>query len=192
MLMIDMESSLHLLPWRTFEGSGLEADDRRRSQGCEGWRTPSTESLLSCRRGRWCRQSQQPPERTSLHTWQQSTWMQHQPTAASSLTHIRSESRSQFIHSLHFYSASTTAQKRFSQHSMDTVSEFHTLGQQATASEGLAQGHYVAARAEFEPTTLRTKGDESNQWATMPQTSDPHFLISKFLTMAEFLSFIQH
>src|SRR6218665_2070397 len=28
-----------------------------------------------------------------------------------------------------------------------------------TASEGLAQGPYVAARAGFEPTTLRTKGD---------------------------------
>src|SRR6218665_1331470 len=31
----------------------------------------------------------------------------------------------------------------------------------ATASEGLAQGPYVAARAGFEPTTLRTKGVES-------------------------------
>src|SRR6218665_2791378 len=30
-----------------------------------------------------------------------------------------------------------------------------------TASEGLAQGPYVAARAGFEPATLRTKGVES-------------------------------
>ena len=41
------------------------------------------------------------------------------------------------------------------------MSEFHAEAPQATASEGLAQGPYVAARAGFEPTTLRTKGDES-------------------------------
>ena len=44
---------------------------------------------------------------------------------------------------------------------MDTVSEFPVKVPQATASGGLAQGLYVAARAGFEPTTLRTKGDES-------------------------------
>jgi len=32
---------------------------------------------------------------------------------------------------------------------------------QATASEGLAQGPCMAARAGFEDTTLRTKGDKS-------------------------------
>jgi len=41
------------------------------------------------------------------------------------------------------------------------VPEFHTEAPQATASEGLAQGPYVAARAVFEPAPLRTKGDES-------------------------------
>ena len=36
------------------------------------------------------------------------------------------------------------------------VSEFHSEAPQATASEGLVQGPYVAARAGFEPATLRT------------------------------------
>ena len=51
---------------------------------------------------------------------------------------------------------------------MDTVSEFHAKAPQATASEGLAQGPYVAARAEFEPTTLRTKGTESTNEPPCP------------------------
>src|SRR6218665_1633050 len=54
---------------------------------------------------------------------------------------------------------STTTQKR-SQNSTNTVPEFHAEGPQATASEGLAQGPYVAARAGFEPATLRTIGVE--------------------------------
>ena len=44
---------------------------------------------------------------------------------------------------------------------VDTVSEFHDYAPQATASEGLAQGPYLAASAGFEPTTFRTKGYES-------------------------------
>jgi|SRR6218665_328370 len=43
---------------------------------------------------------------------------------------------------------------------MDTVSEFHAEATHATVSEGLAQGPYMAARAGFDPRTLRTKGDE--------------------------------
>ena len=34
----------------------------------------------------------------------------------------------------------------------------HAGALQATAREGLAQGHYVAARAGFEPATLLSKG----------------------------------
>ena len=56
---------------------------------------------------------------------------------------------------------STSSPHRRSQHSMGIVLEFHAEAPQATASEGLAQGPYVAARAGLEPTTLRTKGDES-------------------------------
>ena len=41
------------------------------------------------------------------------------------------------------------------------MSEIQAEAPQATASEGLAQGSYVAARAGFEPTTVRTKCDES-------------------------------
>ena len=41
------------------------------------------------------------------------------------------------------------------------MSEFHAEAPQATVSEGLAQGLYVAARARFKPSILLTKGDES-------------------------------
>ena len=40
------------------------------------------------------------------------------------------------------------------------MSEFHAEAPQATASEGLAQGPYVAARVELELATLWTKGAE--------------------------------
>jgi len=51
---------------------------------------------------------------------------------------------------------------------MDTVLEFHTEASQATVSEVLAQGHYVAARAEFESTSLRTKGIDSTNGSPHP------------------------
>ena len=44
----------------------------------------------------------------------------------------------------------------------------HTEALQATVSEGLAQGLYVAAGAGFEPTPLRTKGDESTNEPPRP------------------------
>ena len=50
--------------------------------------------------------------------------------------------------------------------------EFHAEAPQATASERLAQGPYVAARAGFEPTTLRTKGDESTNEPPGPTHPD--------------------
>ena len=46
--------------------------------------------------------------------------------------------------------------------------EFHTEAPQATASEGLAQGPYVAVRTEFEPATLWTKGVESTNEPPLP------------------------
>src|SRR6218665_2385881 len=55
-----------------------------------------------------------------------------------------------------------------SQHSTDTVSEFHSEMPQATASEGLAQGPYVAARAGFEPAILWTEGIESSNEPSRP------------------------
>src|SRR6218665_156541 len=39
---------------------------------------------------------------------------------------------------------------------------------QATASEGLAQGPYVAARAGFKPATIRTKGVKSTNGPPRP------------------------
>src|SRR6218665_2567736 len=69
-----------------------------------------------------------------------------------------------FIHTGYFYSASwtpyTTTQRR-SRHSTDTVPEFHAEAPQATVSEELAQGPYLAARAGDEPMTPRTKGVDS-------------------------------
>src|SRR6218665_2218332 len=41
---------------------------------------------------------------------------------------------------------------------------------QATVSEGLAQGPYVAARAGFEPTTLQSKGFNSTIAPPRPTT----------------------
>ena len=64
---------------------------------------------------------------------------------------------------------STTTQRR-SRHSTDTVSEFHAEAPQATVSEGLAQGPYVAARAEVEPMSLRTKGVDSNNGPPRPMS----------------------
>ena len=45
---------------------------------------------------------------------------------------------------------------------------FHTEAPQATGSEGLAQGPYVAAREGFKPATLRTKEVESTNAAPRP------------------------
>src|SRR6218665_651491 len=68
-----------------------------------------------------------------------------------------------FIYSGYFYSTSSSPLflRNAPRHSTDTVSEFHAKATQATASEGIAQGPNMAARAGFEPATLRTKGVES-------------------------------
>ena len=75
------------------------------------------------------------------------------------LSYVHSFIQAISIASLQGYT-STQSQRR-SRHSTDTVSEFHAEASQATASEGLAQSPYMAARAGFEPATLRTKGVES-------------------------------
>ena len=53
---------------------------------------------------------------------------------------------------------------------MDTVSEFHVEAPQATASEELAQDPNMAARAEFEHSTLQMKGAESTNEPPCPTT----------------------
>ena|SRR6218665_1455365 len=58
----------------------------------------------------------------------------------------------------------------YSRHSRGTVPEFLAEAPQATASEGLAQCPYVAARTGFEPATLRTKGVESTN--APPQSTE--------------------
>jgi len=53
------------------------------------------------------------------------------------------------------------------------VSEFHAEAPQATASEGLGQGPYVAAIAGFQPMILWwIKGDESTIKPACPTTVD--------------------
>ena len=101
-----------------------------------------------------------------------------------------------FIHSRYLYSASSrsiTTQRR-SRHSTDTMSEFHAKAPQPTASaiEGLAQGPYVAARAGFEPTTLRSTAIDSTNEPTRPQratTSNQYHLLS---SMCVLVLAIQH
>ena len=44
----------------------------------------------------------------------------------------------------------------------------HAEAPQATVSEGLAQGPYMAARARVEPATLRTKGVDSTNATHTP------------------------
>jgi len=74
-----------------------------------------------------------------------------------------------FIHSDYFYSASSSPLLlRGAPDSTDTASEFHAEALQAAASEGLAQGLYVAAKAVFGPMTLRTKGDEFTNESQCP------------------------
>ena len=48
------------------------------------------------------------------------------------------------------------------------MSKFHAEAPQATVSEGLAQGPYKAARAEFEPKTLQLKGIDSTNEPPCP------------------------
>ena len=56
-----------------------------------------------------------------------------------------------------------------SRHSTDTMPEFHAEAPQATVSEGLAQGPYVAASEGVESMTLRTKGVDSTNAQPRPQ-----------------------
>ena len=66
-----------------------------------------------------------------------------------------------------------TTQRR-SRHNTDTVSEFHAEASQATASEGLTQGPYVAARAGYEPTTLRSIAIDSTNEPPRPTKLDSY------------------
>src|SRR6218665_1543729 len=76
-----------------------------------------------------------------------------------------------FIHSLRLFLLRlfkfNTTQRR-SQHSTDTVPEFHAEAPQAIVSEGLAQIPYVGARAGVEPMTLQTKGADSTNVPPCP------------------------
>ena len=70
----------------------------------------------------------------------------------------------------YFYSASSSPLllRGAPDYSIDTVMELTHQALQATVSEGLAQGPYMAARAGFEPATLLTKGTESTNEPSRP------------------------
>ena len=51
---------------------------------------------------------------------------------------------------------------------IDTVPSLHAEALQATESEELVKSPYVAARAGFEPTTLRSKGIDSTHAPPRP------------------------
>ena len=74
-----------------------------------------------------------------------------------------------FIQAVSIVSLQSTTTQRRSRHSMDTVPQFHAEAPQATVSEGLAQGPYVADRAGVEPMTFRTKGVDATNAPPMPQ-----------------------
>ena len=54
----------------------------------------------------------------------------------------------------------------------------HAEALQATVSEGLAQGPYVAARARFEPTIFRSKGIDATD-APLRSTMDLIVMVTK-------------
>ena len=74
----------------------------------------------------------------------------------------------------YFYSASDSmsltfcGQKRSWPQQLTLCWSLHAEASQAAASEGLAQGPYVAARAGFEPTTLWSKGIDSTNAPPLP------------------------
>src|SRR6218665_3867919 len=78
----------------------------------------------------------------------------------------------------------STATQRRSRHSTDAVSEFHAEAPQATASEGLAQGPYVAARAGVEPTTLRSIGVDSANEPPCPTRNKRTIIVTERLCSA--------
>ena len=59
-------------------------------------------------------------------------------------------------------------QKRSRPQQLTLCRSLHAEALKATASEGLAQGPCVEARAEFEPTTLRSKGIDSTNAPPRP------------------------
>ena len=72
-----------------------------------------------------------------------------------------STARQYYIVFIHFYSASHHSmilQKRSPPQKLTLGRSLHAEALQATVSEGLSQGPYMADRAENEPTTLRSKG----------------------------------
>ena len=69
---------------------------------------------------------------------------------------------------------------------MDAVPEFHAEAPQATVSEGLAQGPYMAATVHmgFEPATLRMQGTELTTVPACPSASPASLLERTYLSRA--------
>ena len=74
---------------------------------------------------------------------------------------------------IHFYSAShETFRSAPDKQQLTLCRSLHAEALQATASEGLAQGPDMAARAGFEPATIRSK-DAGSTNAPPRQTTPP-------------------
>ena len=75
-----------------------------------------------------------------------------------------------FIHSFiqDIFIAALQVHSRNNSYNTNTMSEYHAKAPQATTSGGLAQGPFVAIRAGYEPTALRTKGDKSTNEPPCP------------------------
>ena len=89
-----------------------------------------------------------------------------------------------FIHSGYFYRASSSPLLlRGAPDTARILSEFHAEAPQATMSEGLAQGPYVAARVGVEPMTFRTKGVDSTNVPPTPHKSLSFLVILNLTTL---------
>src|SRR6218665_2297056 len=89
-------------------------------------------------------------------------------------THLHSLQHTDFILLycfIHFYSASRSmslSEALPTTAIMTRCRSLHAEALHACASEGLAQGPYMAARAGFEPTTLRSKDIDSTNAPPRP------------------------
>ena len=70
-------------------------------------------------------------------------------------------------------------QKRSRPQQLTLCRSLHAKAQQTTASEGLAQGSYVAARAGFKPATLRSNGIDSAYAPSRPSARTISVFVSE-------------
>jgi len=113
-------------------------------------------------------------------------WIKSRSNQHPSLTHSLIQTSSIAPLQVHYYSEALPTQHGY------CVGEFHAEASHGTAREGRTQGPYVMARAGSEPTTLRTKGDESTCTNEPPRPTNSLFsTLSKVLLKSMILHCIQ-